>query len=254
MSETIKVIKVGGSIAEDDEQLDDFLKDFSSLPGKKVLVHGGGVIASKMAEKLGLKTKMIDGRRVTDKGMLDIATMVYGGLVNKKIVAKLQALKVNAIGLTGADLNIIQSVKRNPEPIDFGWVGDIASVKVNWIKAFLDKGVVPVIAPLTHDGKGSLLNTNADSVASKVAIKLSEIATVDLVLCFDQPGVLHEGKVIPVIKMDAFEGLKVDKIVSGGMIPKLQMGFKAIEKGVGTVILKSAGSLIHEGAGTKLIA
>tara|TARA_R110000868_G_scaffold259361_7_gene517400 strand:- start:21256 stop:22020 length:765 start_codon:yes stop_codon:yes gene_type:complete len=254
MIDTIKVIKVGGSIAEDEDQLDDFLKDLSELSGYKVLVHGGGVMATKLSERLGLKSKIIDGRRVTDKGTLDIATMVYGGLINKKIVAKLQALNVNAVGLTGADLNIIHSVKRNPVPVDYGWVGDIDSIKVNWIKAFLEKNVLPVFAPLTHDGKGNLLNTNADSVASKLAIKLSAKAKVELILCFDQPGVLNNGKVIPSIKAELFEKLKKEKVISGGMIPKLQMGLIAIEKGVQSVILKSAGSLNDEKTGTRLIA
>ncbi len=254
MIDTIKVIKVGGSIADDEDLLDDFLKDFSQLQGFKVLVHGGGIIATKLAERLGLKSKMIDGRRVTDKGMLDIVTMVYAGLVNKKIVAKLQSLDTNAIGLTGADLNLIHAVKRNPIPVDYGWVGDIDLVKTNWIKAFLEQGVVPVFAPLTHDGKGNLLNTNADSLASRLAIKLSDKAKVEMIICFDQPGVMKNGKVIPTIKAGSFEELKEDKVVSGGMIPKLQMGFKAIEKGVHSVTLKSAESLTDERTGTKLIA
>ncbi|MFV1882938.1 MAG: acetylglutamate kinase [Balneola sp.] len=252
MKDSIKVIKIGGTIAEDENQLDDFLKDFAALKGFKILIHGGGVIATKLAEKLGLKLKMIDGRRVTDKGMLDIATMVYAGLVNKKIVAALQAIQVNAVGLTGADLNLIQAAKRNPVPIDFGWVGDIASIKTNWIRAFLEKGVVPVFAPITHDGKGSLLNTNADSVASELAVKLAEKNEVELILCFDQPGVMRDGKVITSLKPDSFEKLKQDKVISGGMIPKLQMGFKAIEKGVHHVVLKSANDLNEEQKGTRL--
>lgn len=254
MKKSIKVIKIGGTIAEDENQLDDFLKDFAALEGFKILIHGGGVIATKLAEKLGLKPKMIDGRRVTDKGMLDIATMVYAGLVNKKIVAALQSKQVNAVGLTGADLNLIHAVKRNPVPIDYGWVGDIASIKTNWIRAFLEKGVVPVFAPITHDGKGNLLNTNADSVASKLAVKLSEKNEVELILCFDQPGVMRDGKVIRSLKPDSFEKLKQDKVISGGMIPKLQMGFKAIEKGVHRVVLKSADDLNEEQKGTRLEA
>ena len=252
MKDSIKVIKIGGSIAEDENQLEEFLKDFATVKGYKILVHGGGVIATKLATRLGLKPKMIEGRRVTDSGMMDIATMVYAGLVNKKIVAGLQSVGVNAIGLTGADLNLVHAVKRNPVPIDYGWVGDIDLIKASWIRAFLEQGVVPVFAPITHDGKGNLLNTNADSVASRLASKLADKDEVELVLCFDQPGVMKEGKVIPIIKIGSLEELKEEKIISGGMIPKLQMGFKALEKGVISVILKSAESLSHEGKGTRL--
>lgn len=254
MKESIKVIKIGGKIAEEEERLEDFLKDFAAMQGYKILVHGGGVIATKLAERLGLKPKMIDGRRVTDKGMMDVATMVYAGLINKKIVAALQSININAIGLTGADLNLIHSVKRNPVPVDYGWVGDIDLIKANWIRAFLEQGVVTVFAPITHDGKGSLLNTNADSVASRLASKLADKADVELIFCFDQPGVMNNGKVIPGIKTSDFEKLKEEKVVSGGMIPKLQMGFKAIEKGVSSVILKSAESLNDDRKGTRLEA
>ncbi len=254
MKDFIKVIKIGGAIAEDENQLEDFLKDFAVIKGYKILVHGGGIIATKLAERLGIKPKMIEGRRVTDKGMMDIATMVYAGLVNKKIVAALQSINVNAIGLTGADLNLVHSVKRNPVPIDYGWVGDIDSIKASWIRAFLEQGVVPVFAPITHDGKGNLLNTNADSVASKLASKMADKDEVELILCFDQPGVMKEGKVISTIKAESFEQLKQEKVISGGMIPKLQMGFKAIENGVTSVILKSADSLDDEQKGTRLVA
>lgn len=249
----VKVIKIGGKVAEEDEDLDDFLSEFVKMKGHKVLVHGGGVIANKLAEKLGIKPKMIDGRRVTDRGTLDIVTMVYAGLVNKKIVAKLQALGQNAVGLTGADLNIIQAVKRNPVPIDFGWVGDINSVKVNWLKAFLEQGIVPVIVPLTHDGKGNMLNTNADSIASYVAQKLADKLETELIMCFDQPGVMEDGKVIKELDFEYYQELKKEKIITDGMIPKLQLGFKALEESVSRVTMKNFSSLNDETKGTSLL-
>lgn len=249
----VKVIKVGGKVAEHEQVLNAFLDDFVDLKGFKVLVHGGGVIATEMASKLGVETKMIDGRRVTDKDMLDVTTMVYAGLVNKNIVAKLQARGVNAIGLTGADLNIMHSIKRNPFPVDFGWVGDIESVNPNWLQAFLEQGVIPVVAPLTHDGKGNLLNTNADSIASFLASKLSNKVSVELISLFDRDAVEdNAGNPIPRITLETYQELKEKKVIKGGMIPKMDLGFSALEKGVESVVIKGFNALQDESIGTRL--
>ena len=249
----IKVIKIGGKVAEDEDSLNAFLKEFVNLKGHKVLVHGGGVIATKTAEKLGIETTMIEGRRVTDKPMLDVATMVYAGLVNKNLVAKLQALGLNAIGLTGADLNIIHSVKRNPVPVNFGFVGDIESVHSSWLKAFTEQGIVPVLAPLTHDGKGNLLNTNADSIASFVASSLAVKGKVELILCFDMPGVMNEGEIIAEINPLKYQELKEAEVIKDGMIPKLDLGFKALSEGVNKVSIKNFALLNEANAGTVLV-
>ena len=249
----IKVIKIGGKVAEDEASLKAFLEEFVHLKGHKVLVHGGGVIATRMAEKLGIETTMIEGRRVTDKPMLDVATMVYAGLVNKTLVAKLQALGLNAIGLTGADLNIIHSNKRNPVPIDFGFVGDIDSVHGSWLKVFTEQGIVPVLAPLTHDGKGNLLNTNADSIASFVASAIAVKGKVDLILCFDMPGVMNGDEVISEINPSKYQELKESGVIKDGMIPKLDLGFKALSEGVRKVVITNFVSLNDESKGTILV-
>lgn len=249
----IKVVKIGGKVAENEELLDAFLNEFISLKGLKLLVHGGGVVASKIAEKLGMKVKMIEGRRVTDKQMLFVATMVYAGLVNKNIVAKLQGLGMNAIGLTGSDLNVIQSTKRNPEPIDFGFVGDIEKVNGGWLKVFMEQGIIPVLAPLTHDGKGNLLNTNADAIASHIASSLADSASTELILGFEQPGVLESGKVIPQIDLQRYNELKKAEIVKDGMIPKLDLGFQALNSGVKRVRITNFASISDESKGTVLV-
>lgn len=250
--DTIRVIKIGGKLAEDDQKLMAFLNEFQSMKGTKILVHGGGVIASTIGKKLGIKPKMIDGRRVTDRETLDVTTMVYAGLINKKIVAKLQALGQNAIGLTGADLNVVASVKRNPVPINFGWVGDIEQVKTDWLKAFVEQGIVPVLAPLTHDGKGSMLNTNADSIAAYVAAELAMRYRVQLVYFFDYCGVLKDGEVIPRIAFDEFEQLKVEGVVTDGMIPKLELSFHALLKGVEKVFIRGFSDVNDDTKGTVL--
>ena len=249
----IKVVKIGGKVAEDENSLNAFLQEFVHLKGHKVLVHGGGVIATRIAEKLGIETVMIDGRRVTDKPMLDVATMVYAGLINKKLVAKLQALGLNAIGLTGADLNLIHSVKRNPVPFDFGFVGDIDSVRGSWLKVFTEQGIVPVLAPLTHDGQGNLLNTNADSIASFVASAIAVKGKVDLILCFDMPGVMNGDKMIREINPQKYQELKASGVIKDGMIPKLDLGFKALSEGVRRVIIKDYAALNDQGKGTILV-
>ncbi|GAB5410167.1 MAG: acetylglutamate kinase [Balneolaceae bacterium] len=249
---SIKVIKIGGKVAENDEHLDAFLKDFVALNGAKILVHGGGIVATKIGEKLGIETTMIEGRRVTDKETLEVATMVYGGLINKKIVGRLQALGVNAAGFTGADMNLIQSKKRNPEPIDFGWVGDIEFVNLHGLKSLLGQEITPILAPLTHDGKGHLLNTNADSIASKVAQELAKEFEVELKLCFDMAGVLNEEKLITEMNLLLFRYLEGNGIIKDGMIPKLDLGFEALNNGVKEVTIQSFKSLKESNSGTRL--
>jgi len=251
--DTIKVIKIGGKVAEDEDTLNRFLADFHLLKGSKILVHGGGVMATRLAENLGIQTEMVDGRRITDTETLDVVTMVYGGLINKRLVAKLQALGQNAIGLTGADLNSIHSNKRNPVPIDFGWVGDVENVQSRWLKVFLEQGVVPILAPLTHDGKGNMLNTNGDNIAGFVARELAKKYSVDLIFCFDRKGVLVNGEVIPKLDEETYSELKQEKIVIDGMIPKLDLGFQAINNSVSKVIIKHVHDLNIEHAGTTLV-
>ncbi len=251
--DTIKVIKIGGKVAENEIILDQFLKDFYHLKGSKILVHGGGVMATKISEKLGIDTKMLDGRRVTSAEALEVVTMVYGGLINKKIVAKLQAIGQDAIGLTGADLNIIHANKRNPVPIDFGWVGDVEHVKTEWLKAFLEQGVIPIIAPLTHDGKGNMLNTNADNIAGYLASELAKRYSVKLIFCFDRPGVMDGDMVIKTIDLQHYDDLKSKGIISDGMIPKLDLGFQSLKKTVNQVTIKAVEDLTIEESGTQLL-
>ncbi len=249
----IKIVKIGGKVAEDEQTLDRFLADFHLMKGSKILVHGGGVLATQLSEKMGIETQMIDGRRVTSSETLEVVTMVYGGLINKKLVAKLQALGQDAIGLTGADLNTIYSNKRNPVPIDFGWVGDIENVQSNWLKVFLEQGVVPVIAPLTHDGKGNLLNTNADNIAGFLAAELAQNYAVELIFCFDMLGVMNGESVIQKITHDDYEALKNDGIISDGMIPKLDLGFKALSHSVERVTIRQVFDLNQDDKGTQLV-
>lgn len=251
--EKVKVIKIGGKVAEEDSTLDAFLSDFVNIDGLKILVHGGGVIASKLGEKLGIKTTMIEGRRVTDKPTLDVATMVYGGLINKKIVAKLQALGSDSVGLTGADFSLIRSKKRNPEPIDFGWVGDIESVNGKELERLISQKIIPVLAPLTHDGEGNLLNTNADSIASYVAQELTSHFEVELILCFDMPGVMNGEKLIAEMNLLLYRHLLGIGIIKDGMIPKLDLGFQALKTGVKKVTVKSFSAVNDKGQGTRLI-
>lgn len=243
----LNLVKVGGAVVEDPASLQSFLKRFASLEGYKVLVHGGGRAATALAAQMGVETVMVGGRRVTDAEMLRIVTMVYGGLVNKNVVASLNALGVNALGLTGADLGYMLSRKRPSVPIDFGFVGDVESVDVSLLTPLIFKGVVPVLAPLTHDGRGQLLNTNADTIASEAAKAFAGLFDVTLTFCFEKPGVLSDpdddGSVIERITPEAFEKLKADGTVSGGMIPKLENAFAAIDAGVKRVVITSAVSL-----------
>ncbi len=250
---TIKVIKVGGKVIDDESNLNQFLNDFAAIEGEKILVHGGGKIASGVAEKLGFESKMIEGRRITDADTLDVVTMVYGGLVNKRIVAKLQALDCNACGLTGADLNLICSKKRPEVPIDFGFVGDIESVDTTILRALLNEGITPVIAPLTHDGSGQLLNTNADNIAGFVSTELAKYEEVELDLCFDLEGVMNNEKLITEMNLLLYRHLEGNGIVKDGMIPKLDLGFKALNAGAKQVRIVGYDAFNKEGKGTRLV-
>ena len=245
--EKLTIIKVGGKIVEQEKSLNQLLKDFAKIPGLKMLVHGGGRSATALATRMGVETQMIDGRRVTDKEMLEIVIMVYGGLVNKKIVAGLQAIGIDALGLTGADLNAIRSERRPANPIDYGFVGDVKEVNAEMLASILSMQIVPVMAPLTHDGEGQMLNTNADTIAGETAKGLADKFDVTLIYCFEKKGVLRDENddlsVIPSINKNDFAELVSTKIVSGGMIPKLTNAFEAIDKGVKEVIITQANDI-----------
>ena len=260
MKKELTIVKVGGAVVEDETQLSQLLHDFIAIQGPKILVHGGGRRATKIAERLGIETKMVEGRRITDADMLEVVTMVYGGLVNKHVVACLQALGADAIGLTGADADIIRSVKRPPvtlggnQPIDFGFVGDVKKANGIKIAHFIDAGMIPVIAPLTHDGQGNMLNTNADTMASETATALAELYDVTLVFAFEKPGVLSnpddDTSVISTITASDFERLKADGTISGGMLPKISNVLAAIQKGVKRVVITSAQAIGKSGGTT----
>jgi acetylglutamate kinase len=242
MKERLTIVKVGGAVVEDESQLSRLLTDFTAIPGQKILVHGGGRRATKMAGQLGIETHMVDGRRITNDAMLEVVTMVYGGLVNKQVVARLQALGTNAIGLCGADANIILSHKRPlKNGIDFGWVGDVDSVNSEILATLLQAKCTPVIAPLTHDGQGHILNTNADTMASTVACALASKFDVTLIYAFEKAGVLRNPdddlSVIPTINHADFERLKADGTISGGMLPKIENALAAVDAGVSRVII-----------------
>lgn len=247
MREQITVVKVGGAVVEDKEKLMHLLNDFSAIEGRKVLVHGGGRRATQVAGQLGIESRMVNGRRITDKDMLDVVTMVYGGLVNKNIVAGLQANGVNAMGLTGADMDMIRSHKRPVKDIDYGFVGDVEHVAGDMLRTLIENGVIPVMAPLTHDGKGCMLNTNADTIAGETAKALAEYYDVTLIFCFEKKGVLanpdDDDSVIPEITRSDFERYVADGTVAGGMIPKLENAFGAIDAGVKQVIITLADAI-----------
>ena len=253
--EKITVVKIGGNVIDNEEALAQFVRDFASLPSPKILIHGGGKLATRLAERLEIPTTMIEGRRVTDSATLDVVTMVYAGLLNKRIVAKLQAEGCNALGFSGADGNMIPAQRRNPEPLDYGFVGDIESAKINkeLLRTLLESGITPIFCAITHDGRGTLLNSNADSVASAVAIAASSIAVTDLVFCFEKQGVLRdvedEGSVIESITRADYPTLRSEGIISKGMIPKIDNAFRAIESGVASVTIKHSAQLTTK-AGT----
>lgn len=256
MKEKLTIVKVGGKIVEEPETLAALLRDFSSIDGYKMLVHGGGRSATKVAAQLGIETTMVDGRRVTDTEMLNVVTMVYGGLVNKNIVAGLQRNGINALGMTGADMNIIRSEKRPIKTVDYGWVGDVKEVNGAALASLIKSGVVPVIAPLTHDKAGHMLNTNADTMAGECAKGLAEIFDVHLVFCFEKAGVLRDenddNSVVTEIDRATYAQLLEDGIVSGGMIPKLDNAFEAISSGVSEVIITKASALNDLSLGSHL--
>ncbi len=257
MKDRLTVIKVGGKIVEEPETLSALLRDFSAIEGFKLLVHGGGRSATKIAGELGIETKMVDGRRVTDEAMLRVVTMVYGGLVNKNIVAGLQSEGVDALGMTGADMNIILSEKRQVKTVDYGWVGDVKQVNGEALASLIRSGVVPVIAPLTHDGNGHLLNTNADTMAGETAKGLAPYFDVHLVFCFEKAGVLRDenddDSVIGEITREGYAKLREEGVVTGGMLPKLDNAFDAIDCGVSEVIITKASSLGDLGKGTHIV-
>lgn len=248
---SLNIIKVGGAVVEDAALRDKFLEKFAAVAGDKVLVHGGGRTATSVAARLGIETKMAEGRRITDAAMLDVVTMVYGGLVNKTIVARLQALGVNALGLTGADMHCITAHKRPVKDIDYGFVGDVDVVNVDAFKMLLGAGVVPVVAPLSFDPVGNMLNTNADTIATEVAKALSSELDneVTLTFCFEKKGVLSDpdddDSVISVIDSENYGKLKAEGVISGGMIPKLDNAFSALRAGVSKVVITNAADLTH---------
>ena len=250
----VSVIKVGGAVVEDAQQLAALLDNFSAIPGKKILVHGGGRRATKVAAQLGIESHMVNGRRITDSEMLSVVTMVYGGLVNKNLVAQLQAKGVNALGLTGADMDIIRSHKRplkkvkmedgTEQMVDFGYVGDVDYANGERLAELLNSGVIPVVAPLTHDGEGNILNTNADTMASTVAKALAQYFDVTLIYSFEKKGVLSnpddDDSVIPTITRESYDKYVADGTISGGMMPKIENALEAVEAGVKRVIITLA--------------
>jgi acetylglutamate kinase len=250
--EKLFVIKIGGNVIDDEKALADFLTNFASIKDKKILVHGGGKIATQIGNQMGIAANYIDGRRITDAATIDLVTMVYGGLINKKIVAQLQALQCNAIGLCGADANIIAATKRSitTQNIDFGFVGDIDVKKINTknFETLLTAGFMPVIAPLTHDGNGQILNTNADTIASAIAIALSTIFETRLIYCFEKTGVLQNienpNSIIKILTQELYQDLKNQHILTHGILPKIDTAFSAIQNGVKEVLIGHSNDLI----------
>ncbi len=250
MKEQLSIIKIGGNIIEDETSLNAFLKLFANLKGHKILVHGGGKRATHIASKLGIESKMINGRRITDAETLEVITMVYGGLVNKNVVAKLQALQIDAIGLTGADINSIQSDKRPVKDIDFGFVGDVKKVASNSIDKLIKADFTPVFCAITHDGNGQLLNTNADTITSTIGVGMSQIYETSIYYCFELNGVLQDfadkNSVIKNINSETYQDLLKKGIISDGMIPKLDNCFDALNNGVTKVHIGNTAMLTKE--------
>ena len=245
--ETLYVIKIGGNIIDDENRLVSFLQLFAEVEGKKILVHGGGKLATQLAEKMGIQQQMIDGRRVTDAETLKIVTMVYAGYINKNIVAILQANHCQAIGLSGADGNLILSHKRKHPTIDYGFVGDVDTVNISLVKKLIDENIAIVIAPITHNGQGILLNTNADTIAQEVAKAATKYYETTLIYSFERAGVLldveNEASVIPVLAREEYEELKNNQQIFAGMIPKLDNAFAALAQGVNKVVIGKAEQL-----------
>lgn len=245
--EQLVIIKIGGNIIDDEAKLSSFLENFAAIKEKKILVHGGGKLATRIAEAMGVKQQLIDGRRITDAETLKVVTMVYAGYINKNIVAKLQALDCNTIGLSGADGNLIRSHKRNNAGIDYGFAGDVDEVKREFINMLLQQNISLVIAPITHDKNGLLLNTNADTISAEIAKAMASLYDVSLIYCFEKNGVLmnatDDESVIEQIDPGYFSQLKNDKIISAGMIPKLDNAFAALHAGVQHIIIGNAENL-----------
>jgi acetylglutamate kinase len=243
------VIKIGGNIIDDEAKLSSFLKSFAAIDSKKILIHGGGKVATKIGDKLGIESKYVDGRRITDAETIDLVTMVYAGLINKKIIAQLQSFGCNAIGLTGADGNLIPASKRPVKDIDYGFVGDVKSEQLttgNW-QSLINAGFIPVVAPLTHDGKGQILNTNADTIAQEVAKALCRSYEISLIYSFEKTGVLldanEDNTVIGKINPSYYQLLKEEQKIFAGMIPKLDNAFAALSSGIKKVIIGKAENL-----------
>lgn len=241
MKKTVRIFKIGGKVIDHAQELATFLDDFSALPDPKILIHGGGRIATQMAERLGIVTEMIEGRRVTTQEMLDVVLMVYGGLVNKKIVAHLQSSSCNAVGLTGADMNCLEADKRPAEPVDYGFAGDVRQVNAFVFEQLLQQGVTPVLAPLTHNKKGLLLNTNADTIAASVAVALAQAYSVELFYCFEKPGVMtdiqDDASLLEVLNQSTYRQLKEEGVIADGMVPKLDNAFHTLQQGVSRVFI-----------------
>lgn len=248
----IKVIKIGGNVIDSPEALHAFIKDFARLEGPKILVHGGGKEATRLSTRLGIETSMIDGRRVTDADTINVCTMVYAGLINKRIVAMLQAEGCDAIGLSGADAGLVKASKRPAAPIDYGFVGDISNdgVRSDMLDRILIAGLTPVFCAIMHDGSGQLLNCNADSVASAVAVGCSSFADTELCFCFEKDGVMTDvndpSSVVRVINHGIFEKMREDGTVNSGMIPKIDNALRAISSGVSRVVIKNSCRLLED--------
>ena len=254
--EQISVYKIGGKVINDKRLLNIFLEQISKVKGPKVLIHGGGNKADQILTEMSIKPKMVEGRRITDARTLEVVTMVYGGLINKNIVAQLQSKGINAIGLSGADGNIIESHKRQVEEIDYGLVGDIDKVNATMLLKLCQLGLVPVLCALTHDKKGQLLNTNADTIAQAVSCTLAKIVDVNLKFCFELKGVLRDKKdessILKVLSENDISGLRSSGVISDGIIPKLTNGFNALHCGVKNVTICHVSDMNIQGAGTKL--
>jgi acetylglutamate kinase len=241
MKTKLSIIKIGGNVIDDENKLEKFLSDFSSIKNAKILIHGGGKIATEICNKLNITTTMNQGRRITSTENLEVITMVYAGLINKKIVSKLQGNGCNALGLSGADANCIQALKRSTQPVDYGWVGDIQTINNTAINLFLENGIIPVFCAVSHDGNGQLLNTNADTIAAEISISLSELYEVELIYFFEHKGVLtnmaDKNSFIPEINNEKYETLIQQKTIKDGMLPKLENGFYALNNKVKRVVI-----------------
>lgn len=253
----LTIVKIGGNVVDNPESLSKFLLMFNKIEAPKILIHGGGILASEISAKLGIETKMHNGRRITDAETLKVCTMVYAGWINKSIVAQLQKIGCNSLGLSGADAGVIPAKRRSPDPVDFGFVGDISPEEINTgvLVSLLGRGITPVFCAITHDRNGSLLNTNADTMASGIAVALSGSYYTRLIFCFEKDGVLYDPKdeksVIPLITKESYTRLKNEGVVSEGMLPKLDNAFFALERGVSEVYIKKWSNLSPEG-GTML--